>query len=261
MPQLADAGAVLRRAHQAWFGQITEQTPLDCGVALTCPAHPTVPDGNQIREVVLGASQTAESAVDEVETFYAEKGLTCFAWTPVAEQPIEPLAELLTSRGFVRKTTRALLLTRWPDLQADPSVRILPARAMRDAFRTVYAQAVADTGPEGVSCVEAMMDRIDDPHLDMAVALVDGEPVGMMDLFQVGDIGFIKTAFIVEPHRRRGVATTLLAHAIEFARRLALPRIGTQAEDDATLAFFRAAGFAVGAEIDSFIRAAPTVEC
>ncbi len=254
MPQLADAGAVLRRAHQAWYGQITEQHTLDCGVALTCPAYPTLPDGNQIREVVLGASQTAESALDEVETFYAEQGLTCFAWTPAAEPPAEPLAELLTSRGFVRKTTRALLLTRWPDLQADPNVRILPARAMRDAFRTVYAQAVADAGPETAARVDAMVDRIDDPHLDMAVALVDGEPAGLMDLFQVGDIGFIKMAFTAEPHRRRGVATTLLAHTLDLAQRLALPRIGTQAEDDATLAFFSAAGFDVGAEVISFHR-------
>jgi GNAT superfamily N-acetyltransferase len=229
-------------------------------VAFTCPDHPSLAAGNQLREVVLGLSAESNAAYDQVESYYASRGLRCTRWTPAADQPPEPLGTLLTPRGFSEHRTRAMLLTRWVKMTPLSSVRIVPARAMRRALDAVFADGGNDPNTEPAVYVAATHERIDDPALDLFVALLDGEPVGVMDLLQVGEIGCVKTAFTHASVRGRGVGTALLAHVLQLAQRLALRHICVEVEatDEPVEAFFQRAGFEVGGELVAFARTKPT---
>lgn len=133
----------LLRSTQAYCGQLSDKETLDEGIAFYSEAFRDLPEANQFREVMIDDAQRIPTVFASVDRWFLERGLTCHRWAPAGGQRDAALSDHLSDRGFHALHYVALSLTRWVDLQPDPSIRVLPARAMRDAYRATFSGAQA----------------------------------------------------------------------------------------------------------------------
>jgi GNAT superfamily N-acetyltransferase len=258
-----DALSAVRRSSQVYHAQIAEQTALSCGVALTCAQYPGYHHGNQLREVVLPAGRSAAECFDEVQSFYAQRGLTCYRWVPAAVQPVEPLEAMLAARGFTTGRNLAMKWTHEVAIQANPRVKLFPARAMRKALREVILSNATHPPDVRAMLADVTTDRLDDPSYDVYVALFDGRPAGYAGLLQAGDIGRIENVFIAEAHRRQGVGRTLIAHLLALAKRLAMRITCLETEEcnAAARSLYKQCGLEAGGTYVEFMAPRTDVDC
>ena len=79
--QRSTIGAVLR-SNQAYYQQIAQRETLDHGIAYYNDAYPTLPEVNQMREVVIQTPAEIPVAFEPAEAFYQRHRLKCLARTP-----------------------------------------------------------------------------------------------------------------------------------------------------------------------------------
>ncbi len=244
--ELAVVSAV-RRADQAFCGQVAQTDALDWGVAFYSGVFPLSADANQFREVQLGAASIGD-VFESVERYYSQRNLTCRRWVPALGESAELFDAFFSARGWVRRERVALGLVDWPAAgTGDKGVRIVPARAMRKAFRATFFDA-GDPGwddeTRGAFADEAE-ERLNDSNYDVFVATVDDRPAGRVGYHEVGDIAAIRDLSIMAEFRGRGVGGALMGHVIGLAKRLG-PRIvvaSRQREDTAVQHCFDKHGF------------------
>lgn len=242
----------LLRTSQAHCQQLCEKSTLRFGIAFHAPAYPTVGEVNQYREVLLDSPADAAAAWREADEFFRGCGLACLRVAPAMDQSPDSLDEALHPAGFQRRSYAALVLTRWPEGDADPAVRVLPARAMRAAFRRTF-----DATADAAAAAEASEARLDDPPFDMFVSVVDGVPTGRCALYQVGDLARLMDLHTVAHPAAEVSAAALLHHALGLARRLAMRHVIGQVDTSRTAALraFEQAGFERDGTIVEFERA------
>src|SRR5262245_38317879 len=132
----ADVLTAIRRSDRALAEQLSEWESLDFGVAYYSKAFPNLAEANQLRDVWL-ADVDGEMAFARCEEFYKARGLECRAWSPASGQNIGPVESLLNGKGWQPNSYLAMGLVNRAALSiaADPHIRVLPARAMRKAYR------------------------------------------------------------------------------------------------------------------------------
>lgn len=239
-------GAYLRTT-QAWAQELCEKETLDFGIAFVNPRHAALPEACQFREVVVEPGQV-QAAFEQAESWFTQRRMRCLRWAPAEMQPIAPIETLLVARGFVSKRYTVLGLSQWKELDAKSDLRILPARAMRSAFRATFRSAAQ---------ADAWGERLDDPQLDMLVAVGVNGPVGRCGLYQVGDIARVIEP-VVMPSGDSAVERPLMAAVLTLARRLALKTVLIQAPSDApaVLRRYESYGFSPAGEFVEFDREA-----
>ncbi len=245
--------AAARRSETALHEQIAQWEPLEFGVAYWASAFPHSAEANQLRDVWL-ADVDARSAFQRAEAFYAERGLTCRAWSPSAAQDVAPVASFLVDAGWRPMETLAMGLADSIGLStvAATNVRILPARAMPKAFRQTFRRD--EPGEE--QSTELAFERLNDSSLDAFVAMVEGAPAGRIGYLQVGDIARLSDVFVLPRFRRSGVGRALAGQFMQLARRLS-PRVIVacpRAEEEAGAKFLTRIGFRTVGRLTSFAR-------
>ncbi len=257
----------LLRTTQGYCQQICDKQTFDFGIAFYSERFPSLPEANQIREVMLDDPGLIAEAFEQTTAWFASRGLQCFRWSSAMDTHSEPLADFLSARGFKQRRLLALHLAEWQTTAPSPMVRILPARALRETFRETFFESPlpADAAMREM-LADSFMERLDDPQLDMFVATMDGKPAGRCGLYQVGDIARILDLVVLPKFADRGVAESLLAHVLTMARRLTMPMIVAQAaeHDIARRELLRSAGFVedgrmIEFEIPSAFAAVPSV--
>ena len=222
--QRSTIGAVLR-SNQAYYQQIAQRETLDHGIAYYNDAYPTLPEVNQIREVVIQTPAEIPVAFEAAEAFYQRHRLKCLAWTPAEGTEMAGLGDFLRDKGFVERTYDIMTLVRWVDIDRSGAARVVPARAVRTAFRATFGPS---EDADAQLRADAAQERLDDPQMDMVVAMIDGQPAGRCGLYQVGDIGRVIDLSVLPTFEESDVHKSLLAFAIALGKRLALPIICTQ---------------------------------
>ena len=239
--------SAVRRADQVFSEQVGDKVTLECGIAFFDAGYPDSAQDNALREVWVEEADAMPAAWAEVEQFYADRSLECYGWVPALGQSVSVIEPFLLDQGLHKHTLAAMGLSDWPALAGDSEVRVLPARAMRKAFRTLHHDDQAADIEER---------RLDYAHFDVFVAIVDGQPAGRCGLLQVGEIADVRDLYVSPAFRRRRVATTLVAHALEMARRLMMKSVCGKIEIENTdaLALFKSCGFDRHGEVVEFWR-------
>jgi GNAT superfamily N-acetyltransferase len=242
--------SAVRRSDEAWCAQLATAEPLDFGVAYAAVEHPDVAGASQLRDVWL-AETSAESAYAQAEAYFSERGLRCDRWVPASGQAVDPVEGLLASKGWrrVEAVTGALMDWEATSRFAGGSIKVLPARAMKRAYRSTF-----EGEPEANTA--AGVDRLNDAKFDGYVALCDGAPAGRAACLEVGDIARLADLFVIPEFRRRGVGGALAAHFVQIARRIS-PRAAVTAcaaNDAGARAFVERCGFACGPKLAAFER-------
>jgi GNAT superfamily N-acetyltransferase len=248
-----EALAAMRRSDRALCEQVAAWEPLDYGVAYCSPAFPALGDANQLRDVWL-ADTDGDTAYQHADSYYRERHLTCYRWTPAAAQPLEEVEAVLLPKGWRRRDLTVAKLT---DLAlagapGDAAIRILPARAMPKAFRRTFA----NDGPHAETRAGLASERLNDSNYDVFVAMLDNLPAGRIGYLEVGDIARLADVFVIPEFRRRGVGLAMAAHFLRLVRRL-LPRAVvacTEAENAGGLAFLLRCGFSAAGTLTEFER-------
>lgn len=233
------------RTTQAWCLQLCEKETLDHGIAYVSLRHATLPEACHLREVVIEDETAIAPAFEQTERWFRERKVHCLRWAPVETQGLEGLRRVLEANGFHVKKYTVLALSRWEAPTGNGDTRILPARAMRSAFLSTF------TVPAEAA---AFGERLDDPHLDMFVAVGPAGAVGRCGLFQVGDIARVVEPVAADPFVER----TLVAAALTLAKRLAHKTVLVQCASDnqAALARYTGYGFSPAGEFTEFDRGA-----
>ena len=134
----ASTVGMLHRTSQAYCSQLCEKQTLQYGIAYYAQRFAPLPEANQFREVVVQNGALLPVAFAETESWFGDRQLRCDRWVPAVDQPPDPLGAFLSEKGFRPRRLNAMILTEWIDLHPLPDVRILPARAMRAAFRDTF---------------------------------------------------------------------------------------------------------------------------
>ncbi len=240
--------SAVRRADQVFSEQVGDKFTLDCGVAFFDVEYPHSAQDNVLREVWVEQPEAMPAAWAEVEQFYADRGTKCCGWIPALGQSVAVIEPFLLDQGLRKHTFAAMGLSDWPTLAGDPSVRVLPARAMRKAFRGLHYD-------DQQANIEER--RLDYAQFDVFVAVIDAQPAGRCGLLQVGEIADVRNLYVSPAFRRRQVATTLVAHALEMARRLMMKSVCGKIDIENTegTALLRSCGFERNGEVIEFWRA------
>lgn len=252
--------ASLLRSTQAYCQQICEKQTFDFGIAYWNSRFPALPDANQIREVTLDDPQQIRAAQDEVNVWFAPRGLKCLRWSSALGSPSQSLSEFLTVQEYRQRNLIVFHLADWKTVSAGGAIRVLPARAVRDAFRSTFLSATEPPfAADREQWANSFMERLDDPQLDMFVAVIGNRPAGRCGLFQVGDIARILGLSILPEFADRGVEQALLAHVLGMARRLTMPMVVAQAarSDVRRSRLLQDFGFVAGGELTEFELASP----
>lgn len=287
--QRSTVGSLLRST-QAACGQICEKQTLELGIAYYSDEFAALPDANQFREVIADDPQSLPQAFEEASQWFEQRGLTILRWAPASGTAAAATIDFLKQRGFRPRTSSAMILSQWIDVEAPAEVRVLPARAMRAALRETFPaadQAVGD-GPSELGqgarssrvvrtsvplpdgrgtdslrdiahrdpAADACERRMDDPQYDMFVAMVAGFPAGRCALYQVGDIARVMDLTVGERFSDAGVDRALIGHVLAMARRLAMRNICVQVDEDqtATRGLLEQAGFVADGSLVEFDR-------
>lgn len=251
-----DVLSAARRCETVWWEQICEWEPLDYGVAFTCPRYPDLTGAQQLRDVWL-ADIDGPNAFDRAETYFADRNLQCSVWTPASGQPDAPVEALMTSKGWQHETIVALNLAdidKSPAELEKPDVRILPARAMRRAYRAF----LESLHHKDESACDAAFDRLDDASYEVLLAVRDGVAVARIGYHEVGEFARLRDFSALSNAADDNSRSMLLAHFLLRARRLS-PRVVVAcfpeaATDDIT--FLTQRGFAEAGRLLQFRRPA-----
>lgn len=231
-----DAIAALRRSDEALCGQLSAGEPLGFATAYICPRFAGLVEANRLRDVWLTEIDAA-AAFSRASALFAAQGAQCLRWEPAAAQPPEPIEQFLATQGWRRRDASAFVMVDWGAIEnagafrragtgaghLDPDgggLRILPARAMRRAYRATFLDG--SLGAEARA--EVGLERLNDANYDAFVAMRGDSPAGRAAYFEVGDIARLTDVYVAPLHRRAGVGGGLVCHFLHLARRL-LPRI------------------------------------
>lgn len=250
------AGSLLRTT-QAYCGQLCEKETLDYGIAYYNRRFAALAEANQFREVLIDDAARIPEAFEQTESWFRKRDIFCHRWAHAEGRGTDELANFLTRQGFHTRRYFAMSLSRWVDHQTTEQVRILPARAMRTGYRETFTHRDArESSTMRELLAEASLERLDDPHLDMVLALWDKKPVGRCGLYVVGDIARVMSVWVSPTFAGRGIEEALLANVLALAKRLAMRNVLTQIgeTDRAGRTFLENAGFACDGEIVEFER-------
>jgi hypothetical protein len=245
-----------RRSEQAWWEQICTWESLEYGVAFTCERYPTLAAAQQLRDVWL-AEATGAEAFDRAEAYFTERGLTCGLWSPASGQTIEPVAAIMNEKGWQRES---LAVLGWTDSEKSPSetehddVRILPARAMRRAYRSFLESL--HTGDE--SACDAAFDRLDDASYEVLLAVRDGAAIARIGYHEVGEFARLQEFSCLSAGDDDAIRRVLVAHFLLRAKRM-LPRAVVACVPESStdeISFLQTCGFVVAGQLEQFRRPA-----
>jgi N-acetylglutamate synthase-like GNAT family acetyltransferase len=248
------------RSEQAYCLQLCEKETLEYGIAYYSDRFGDHPDVNQFREVLIEDDAKVDEAVEQAEQWFRGRGLTCRRWATAECQDPMKLASSLEARGFRARSSTAMVLTQWVDLQAPASVRVLPARAMRAAFRQTFSgHELVNAGVRLVQVEGAAEERLNDAPYEMFVALIDRRPAGRCALYQVGDIARVMDFAVLPTFSDAGVGNALLASVLALAKRLTMRSVCAlvNLRDASTFELLQRAGFVADGELVEFTRGGP----
>ncbi len=214
----ASAADLVRLFHRAQLQRaraIAEETVLDGSTWLHNPDLQPLPDANCVLDAAIDPGSTAAELMAEVDRLSVDCPVR--GWTVNPSLPRDrtnPLVDHLTHAGWVPHPLDVLHLSRVKGT-AGPvaSLTVIPARAAYGPLRRLMDDRFGDRR------ADATIQSIDDPHLDVWLALRNGGPVAVVSLLNDGEVGTVTDLFVVPSERKRGIGRLLLGRAFEASGR------------------------------------------
>ena len=238
---------LVRLFHQSqleWARHMGEETELDFGR--------WIPAANCLLDAFLPKIKACD-VMAEMEERSRQGGSewNCCSLNPsLPGEQTAPLAEALLAAGWVARPLNILHRNqRKPGARCDTAddLKIIPARA---SYRH-YRQLMDD---RALTDVDAAVLHLDDSHLDVLLALKEGDAVGSIGVLTSGEVGTVREWYVTPGERHQGVGGQLLDRALEIALRGMLKHLMIGLPDSTSSAsrICRSAGFEIIGKWPSF---------
>jgi hypothetical protein len=177
--------------------------------------------------------QTADDLIAEVVDYFQSRGLPTTVFVSPACTPAD-LPDRLERHGFVRQETEEawLVMDNLPDMEI-PS--LLPKVAVRQigpeealTFAQVFMMAFDMPVDYAPYMAQLLAPSIGLPEVYHTIALLDGEPVGVLSLLCYKNYGVLGSAGVVPAHRRCGAAHNLGIDASIVAKKRGIDTLISQ---------------------------------
>lgn len=214
----------VKRADRILARMAAEEAECDGFTVFTNPSRPQVHMANYACEVRIPDGLSPAQLLDRIEAHFA--ALSCRCHRLVGNDIIWPddSANSIEARGFTPIKRQVYLLTHYAaPAQLNEKLQIIPARAAYVQLRALYKTSalsqydMADDDADHLA--DTHIDHLDEPRSESFLGRLDGKPVGAVNLVTLGQIGVIENLFTDKAVRNQGVASTLLAHAIDHCQR------------------------------------------
>jgi len=257
-PEPADLVRFYHRTELHWAQQLGDETQLDVGTAFANPRLAHEFDANQVLDASLPDGLPPVEAVEIVRRHFAERGARCLAWVMNPSAPPDrttPLAEHLLALGYALRGCDIMYLAGSPasPIEEVAGLTIIPARAsFRHARQLAEMLAREWTAPD---LPESLMLHLEDPHTDSLIALRDSEPVALVAVLTVGEIGCIEHLYVAAPHRGHGLGRTMMSRALEICARSLFKHVFLGVDDDnvAARTLYERSGFRKIGRLQAYI--------
>ncbi|MGH0031463.1 MAG: GNAT family N-acetyltransferase [Myxococcota bacterium] len=234
----------VRSVCRTYRAQRTLGVPWEAGPLVTLvrdPARPDVWDANFGCDVKARTPAEIERVVDALDRRMAGVGVRKFFCDPLTPQPF---VASLAVRGFAREGTVQLVLD--GPLRARPRPVAIRRAEGDDDWASLAALTALDMGeslakaghgPPGEDFLHQFVGlrRAVSDEMQMWIAGgPDGEDAGFFASWPgVDGLGMVEWLFVRPEQRRRGVATALVAHAVDDARQRGADAVLIGASDGA----------------------------
>ncbi len=231
-PAVAMARAMLRA--EATLARTTcEVTELEGFTAYTDAPRREVRMTNWAGDVACDGSPA--ELLDRIDAHFDAQGVRC--WTLLSHDGAWSGAflEAAAERGYSTRERWVYLLDRYvapPEERMSQSLQVIPTRAAYGQARELMRVAAGQyQGAEVTDALAAaLVDRLDEARLESFMGRLSGHAVGMLNVLALGQVGVIDQVFTHPYHRRGGVASRLMDHAMGFCRRALFEQVILEAD-------------------------------
>jgi GNAT superfamily N-acetyltransferase len=251
----------VKRSRVLTARMMSEEIALPGAAAFVRPAGRDVRAANFAAEVQAGAEQAAREVLQSIRDCYAEQASVCHAIDTADADLPQALAD--AAAGEYRPVMRHVLMLHrhQPPPQTDGGIQVIPARAAYGELTSLLQrQAVVEfAGDERFAhqFASAMVDRLDEPRLELFLARFERRPVAVGGVITLGDIGVISPLWADPEYRGRGIAVQLLARVLEHCLRAQFEQVLLERSDGCpSTPFYERAGFSRVVSYRRLVRAA-----
>jgi ribosomal protein S18 acetylase RimI-like enzyme len=247
--------------HRAWLQLGNAVTTTELGTFVRNERAPLIWDANHVAEARAATPAALDALLAHVEREYAHCGHRRF---DLDEATPAALEARLVAAGYQMRRFEVMAIE-GPLAGTSKTYDIRPLAgadawvAFERLHRLDWLESAARLGLSGDLAVAeqgALVHRAQSPPARWWLAYDAGEPRGYFSSWQgIGGVGQVEDLFVHPDHRRRGIATALVHHAVADARAHgAGPVVLVVDPDDTPRHMYAAMGFRVLAEKRDLLR-------
>jgi ribosomal protein S18 acetylase RimI-like enzyme len=232
-----------------------EEAELDGAVAFINPRRPGIYMLNFAGEVRVPAGAAPGSVLAQIADHFRAAGTRCWSLRPPGATWPADLATAIEQAGYQPVPVPIFALQHYqrPD-RLNEQLQIVPSRAAGAEAQRLCRRVAIDRyhvdETIATHLAQSHADFLDEPRLEAYLGRLAGTPAGMVEVLGLGDLGIITNLSADPAHRRQRVATTLLAHALDYCARAAFRAVILETDEGnpaiklyEALGFRRAAGY------------------
>jgi ribosomal protein S18 acetylase RimI-like enzyme len=248
--------ALIRAVKRTWtiLGRVVaDEQQLDTATVFVNPDRPLVRSANFATDV--------QGSPDEALAYFETHHLPCHIISPSDAQWSDDVQPPV---GYALSTRHVMLLDRYhrPNRLCD-DLQVVPIRAIYPQLRPFYERfARVGHGADDALAEQlagVMIDRLDEPRLELFVGRIDKQPVAVAGVIALGDIGVISPAWTDPAHRRKGIAQALMDYTLDHCSRAQFESVVIDRGDGcSSIAFYESLGFKIAGSYARYLRAAQT---
>jgi ribosomal protein S18 acetylase RimI-like enzyme len=248
--------------HRAWLQLGNAVTTTELGTFVRNERAPLIWDANHVAEIRAATPAAIDTLLARVEREYAHCGHRRFDLD--ADTPAALEARLVAGGYRLRRFEMMVVEGSLAGAPRSIDIRPLAGMAAWAAFETLHrldwlenAARLGLTGDLAVAEQGAFVHRAQSPPARWWLAYDDGEPCGYFSSWGgFGGVGQAEDLFVHPDHRRRGIGTALVHHAVADARAHGAGPVALVVDpDDTPRQMYAAMGFrVVGEKRDLLLR-------
>jgi len=228
----------IKRANAIHARPMAEETAIDGAVIYSNAARPKVAAANFASDLQIGSAGAAGGEPDagelaaarallaSIQSHFSQHGSRCH-WLEAASHQWTPALRAALHEANAHASDWHVLMMDRPGpvagARVNQEVQVIPARAAyaetRSLFVTMANEEHRFSGDDAERFADAMIDQLDEARLDMFLGRHNQQPVGIVGVLTLGNLGVLWPAFTPIAGRGKGVAGTLMQHTLEFCRR------------------------------------------
>lgn len=225
---------------------------------------PLMQDANHVRGLPADLQLPIPQLIANIRSIYDPCGLTCRQIVFENARIPESLRAQFAQHNYIGWPGQLWSMKQPQNILPRADLSAIPARASFTKVRELAEAYCASTetgrtnAPYVQQFAESCLRRYDDPRTDGLLALDGTTPVGLLDFVTAGETGFIAHVFVHPQQRRKKVAITLLAHALDLAARSRVRNVllFCARHDDPAEQMYAHTGFVAVAPVESLVLAA-----